>query len=77
MKASLDIDHLDPKNISKEDMKNFANHIEEYCKQMKAIMIIPKELSEYEKDFNEGFKRAEELIKKLRKGDKSVFIDDD
>lgn len=67
---------FDPENISKADMNKLADHIEEYINTLKSVMIIPRDLME---DHSKRIKRAlevsEKLIKKLRKGDTSVFKD--
>ena len=69
---------FDPDNVTKEDMKKLAKHIEEYVDQLESIMIIPDEIAdEYGPQIKEGIKRSRKLINKLRKGDKSVFKDND
>ena len=71
-------DTFDPDNIKKEDMELLADHIEEYLNLFREVMVIPDELYEKYKDrIKESIKRTEQLIKKLRKGDKSVFKDED
>ena len=71
-------DVFDPDNITKEDMNRLADSIEDYLNLLEEIMVIPKEIiDECEDDINEGIKRSRKLIKKLRKGDKSVFKDSD
>lgn len=55
-----------------------ADAIETFVDEQKRIMVIPKDLSsESKKNVKEGHKRVEELIKLLRKGNKSVFKDPD
>lgn len=67
---------FDPENVSKEDMSKLADHIEEYIDQLENMMIIPEELiDQYGKQIEEGIARCRKLIKKLRKGDKSIFKD--
>lgn len=69
---------FNPSNVTKEDMKKLANHIEEYIDHLESVMIIPDELiEEYGKQIKEGLARTRKLIKKLKKGDKSVFKDID
>lgn len=69
---------FDPENVSKEDMKNLANHIEEYVDELESLMIIPDEImDEYGDQIKEGIKRTRKLIAKLKKGDRSVFKDTD
>jgi hypothetical protein len=59
---------FDPDNVTKEDMKNLAKHIEEYVDELESLMIIPDEiLDEYGDQIKEGIKRAKKLIAKLRK----------
>lgn len=69
---------FDPENVTKEDMKNLAKHIEEYVDELESLMIIPDEiLDEYGDQIKEGIKRTRKLIARLRKGDRSVFKDTD
>lgn len=71
-------DKFDPDNITKESMKFLGEKFEEFIDELTAVMIIPDELSEKcHKEIKEGFKRSNELIKKLKKGDSSVFKDSD
>ena len=71
-------DTFDPENVSKTDMVRLAEHIEEYVDQLESIMIIPEEILEKHGDqIKEGIRRAKKLINKLKKGDKSVFKDDE
>jgi hypothetical protein len=67
---------FDPDNISKEDMRKLAEHIEEYVDTLEEVMIIPEELQkEYGDRIHDGLKVTRKLIEKLRKGDRSVFKD--
>ena len=69
---------FDPRYVTKDDMNNLAEHIEEYVEQLESIMIIPDDIAEkYEDQIKEGIKQARKLISKLKKGDKSVFKDID
>lgn len=69
---------FDPDNIKKEDMRKLADAIEEYRDNLLSVMVIPDEIMEDCKDrLKEGLRRTEKLIKKLRKGDKSIFKDED
>ena len=71
-------DTFDPENVSKTDMVRLAEHIEEYVDQLESIMIIPEDILEKHGDqIKEGIRRAKKLINKLKKGDKSVFKDDE
>ena len=74
-------DTFDPNNVSKEDMKALAKHIESYLEELESTMIIPEEVvSEKDaKQFKVAIELTRKLIKKLKKGDRSVFkdIDDD
>lgn len=68
--------NFDPDNISKEDMNNIADNIENYIELLKDVMIIPESISKkHEKRIQKALKITEKLIKKLRKGDTSVFKD--
>lgn len=69
---------FDPDDIRKEDMKQLADAIEEYRDSLMSVMVIPDDILEDCKDkFKEALRRTDKLIKKLRKGDKSIFKDAD
>ncbi len=69
---------MDPNSITKNDMENLADGIEEYLDCLKDIIIFPDELKrEVKPKMKRAMKTVEELIKKLRKGDKSVFKDEE
>lgn len=72
------IQTFDPDNITKEHMEYLADHIENYIDELNNTMIIPNDIaSEHKDQIEEAIKRCRLLIKKLRKGDTSVFKDDD
>ena len=67
---------FDPENISKSDMNKLADHIEEYMDTLKEVMIIPQDMmDDHGKRINKALEVSEKLVKKLRKGDSSVFKD--
>ncbi len=67
-------DTFDPDNLDDESMKILAEHIEEYLKFLESIMIIPEEIQEkYGDRIQVSKKRVKKLIKRLKKGDTSVF----
>lgn len=69
-------DTFDPEDITKEDMNKVADHIEGFLLVLKEIIYIPEELlDEHGKKIEKGISRTEKLIKKLRKGDRSIFKD--
>lgn len=69
---------FDPSDISKDDMNKLADAIEEYKDSLMSVMVIPEEIVKECKDkLKEGLRRTDRLIKKLRKGDRSVFKDDE
>jgi hypothetical protein len=69
---------FDVNNIKQPDMNRLADDIEEYMIVLNKVMIIPEDMrKECEPLIKEGKKRTEKLIKKLRKGDKSIFKDED
>ena len=71
-------DTFDPEDISQEDMDYIATQIEDYVNELEETMIIPEEIIEDVGDqIDEGIRRAKKLIKKLRKGDRSVFKDEE
>lgn len=67
---------VDPDNIRQSDMDRLADAIETYLHEFESVIILPQDLLE---DHGDAMKRAIEmtkkLIKKLRKGDRSVFKD--
>ncbi|MCM1215448.1 MAG: hypothetical protein NC548_13125 [Lachnospiraceae bacterium] len=72
------LDTFDPDHITKEQMNFLADHIERYADELGSSFVIPNELRiEHEDQINEAMKRVRILIKKLRKGDTSVFKDED
>jgi hypothetical protein len=69
---------FDPENVSKSDMNRLANVIEEYLDTLKSTMVIPDEIMKSDrKRLKNGLEVTEKLIKKLRKGDRSVFKESD
>lgn len=69
---------FDPENIRKEDMAKLAEIIEEYIDQLESVMIIPEDVMRKHGDkIKEAIKRCKKLVKKLKKGDRSVFKDPD
>ena len=65
---------FDPDNVTTKDMKNLADNIEAYLDILQEIMIIPRDMiDDCKKDIDESIERTRKLIKKLRKGDRSVF----
>ena len=69
---------FDPRNIKQSDMNKLADAIEEYLLVLEKVIIIPEDVKkDCEENIKEGIKRTEKLIKKLRKGDTSVFKDED
>ena len=74
----MSINIFDPSNISKDDMKKVADSIDEYLDQFESVMVIPDDIMDECKDeINTAIKTLHQLVKKLRKGDKSVFKDMD
>ena len=74
----IPLETFDPENISKKDCQNFADHLEEYLEVLEDIMIFPKEMKKKDKEkMQDAIHQTKKLIKKLRKGDRSVFKDPD
>ena len=72
------MDVYDPDSITKKDMDDFADGLERYLHVFQEIMIIPDEIKKDVGDeMEESIKIVKQLIKKLRKGDRSVFKDAD
>ena len=71
-----DRNDFDPENITKSDMNKLAEHIEEYIDMLEEVMIIPSDMKEeHGKRIEKALEVSKKLIKKLRKGDTSVFKD--
>lgn len=71
-------DEFDINNIKNSDMQLLAEQIENYIMFLEEVMIIPPELMEkHEDSIKNAIKVSKKLIKKLKKGDKSVFKDED
>ena len=67
-------DRADETNISLEDMKRYADHLSEYLEIFEECIIFPKDMPKDEKEqIKYGIKKTKKLIKKLRKGDYSIF----
>lgn len=63
--------YIDPEDISRKDMDAIADAIEDYLEVFTDVMIIPKEIDKGE--VNDALHMCRKLVKKLRKGDKTVF----
>lgn len=72
------IHDFDPRNITQYHMDKLADCIETFADLMGTIAIVqdgaPKGTQE---GLDEGLKRVKILLKKLRKGDRRVFKDDE
>ena len=67
-----------PDTISNEDMRRLADHIETFIDTLEEVMIIPEDImKEYGERINNGIDVSRKLIQKLRKGDRSVFKDEE
>ena len=67
---------FDPYDIEQKDMDTLADIIERYLDQLQEVMIIPKEIEDkYGNSIRKSIEASRKLIKKLRKGDVSVFKD--
>ena len=63
--------------ISKNDMIRLAEHIEDYLEIFMEVFIIPDQLLNREDEIYDSIKTVKKLIKKLQKGDTSVFDDEE
>lgn len=63
----------DISNITEQDMHELGNAIDDYLELFEEIMIIPEELKKNKKEINEALELSKKLVKKLKKGDRSVF----
>lgn len=71
-------DSFDPSDIRKSDMNRLADSLEEYLTLLTEVMIFPEDIKKKcQHKMQAGIQTTEKLIKKLRKGDKSVFKDED
>lgn len=69
---------FDPNNINQSDMDRLANVLESYLTELERVMVIPDDLMrKHGNDITGGIEDVKKLIKKLRKGDMSVFKDPD
>jgi hypothetical protein len=74
----IPLSSFDPDQITKEDCRKLANHLDEYLMLLEEVMIFPKEMKKKdEKKMKDAIQLTKKLIKKLRKGDTSVFKDAD
>lgn len=62
---------------SEKTMKDLAEHIENYLELFEDVFIIPKGKLGSKKEIEDALEKTRILIKKLRKGDTSVFKDFD
>lgn len=66
--------NFDPSNIKQSDMNLLADSLENYVNNLQSVMIIPDKISKKDQDkIKNGLMITKKLIKKLRKGDTSVF----
>lgn len=71
-------DIFDPDDITRGDMEKIAFHIEEYLDLLESVMIIPEEIMKDHGDkIRRGIEVSRKLVKKLKKGDRSVFLDEE
>ena len=69
---------FDPNNCDQRQMNELAEILEEWLNVVEPSMIIPDDIvDDIGESVKEGKRRIRKLISKLRKGDKSVFVDDD
>lgn len=74
--GAISLIEFDPDNVSKDLCKKLASHLENYVSLLEEVMIFPKEMKEKDKmKMKDAVKTTKKLIKKLRKGDTSVFKD--
>ena len=70
-------DEFDPDDLTKNQLEQFADHLDNYLEMFQDVMVIPKELLDKEKEMDIAIGLVKELISKLKKGKKSVFKDMD
>lgn len=67
----------DNSDLTLDNMKLLASSIENYINELMEVMIIPDNIQkEYGPVINASIKETKKLIKKLKKGDISVFKDE-
>ena len=63
-------------NITRREMSEFADHLEEYLELYLDCMVMPNDMPKRDKKMIKwAIHKVKELIKKLRKGDIEVFDD--
>lgn len=74
----LMVDDFDPKNIREGDMLQLAEALSNFVEFFDECVIVPDEIQDkYDDDIKDGLDRVRKLIKKLKKGDRSVFKDEE
>lgn len=69
---------FDPRNIKDADMLKLAETLTTFLEFFDECVVIQDDLKDkYGDDINEGLERVRKLIKKLKKGDLSVFKDEE
>lgn len=64
-------------DLTLDNMKLLASSIENYINELMEVMIIPDNIQkEYGPVIDKSIKETKKLIKKLKKGDISVFKDE-
>jgi D-mannonate dehydratase len=63
--------------IKRSEMSELANHIETYLEVLEDVFIIPDHIKSSKKKMDQSIEITKKLIRKLRKGDISVFKDPD
>lgn len=68
-------DIFDIDDITRMDLKQLADHIEEYLVLLEKIMIIPDAIRDKKYNLKKAIKVTKKLIRNLRRGKKGVFKD--
>lgn len=68
---------FDPNKLTRKNMAFLGDNIADYLMLLEEVMIFPEELEGNKEEFQEAIKTVKKLIKKLRKGDRSVFKSSD
>ena len=72
------VDEFDPRNIDEGDMLQLAEALSNFVEFFDECVIVPDEIRDkYDDDIKDGLNKVRKLIKKLKKGDKSVFKDEE
>ncbi len=78
MLSNMMLEEFDPRNITQAHMDKLATCFRTYLDFLEECVVIQDNAPKgTEEAVQEGIKRVQKLIKRLEKGDRSVFKDED